>query len=128
MEPTDAARVTGPWLARIAREAGAAFWSPGKSDIARVTGPWLARIADGRRSLAGLAAVRMCLRPSALTGAVGKRGRQSRDAQRRSAAQFTLYAGCFFARLEALASGLMWWGGDRGRNARDRRGRERQTG
>ena len=113
LEPTDTARVTGPWLARIAtgrRSCGA----PGCA--ARVTGPWLARISAGRRRSAGLAAARMCLRPSALTWAVGKRGRQSRDAQRQSEATFTLYAGRFFARLDAGSVGAL-----RGRGAGKKR-------
>ena len=44
-----------------------------------------------------------------------KEGRQSRDAQRQSEATFTLYAGFFFARLEARTRGRAEPGRERGR-------------
>ena len=69
----------------------------------------------------------MRLRPSALTGARGKRGRQSRDAERRTEGTFTLYAGPFLRDWKRAAVGLLWWGGDRGRkNATDGVGRDRR--
>ena len=48
MEPTDAAKVTGPWRARLAREAGG-LW-PEPTGPAKVPGLWLARLAAGRRA------------------------------------------------------------------------------
>ena len=146
--------MTGPWLARIAREAGG-LW-PEPTDRARVTGPWLAGASQrteqellarpGRRALAGAngpsksdralagatcgrqallwsprfrrkraralagancgrgAALRLGLGLASI-GLTEKRRGQSRAAQRQSAATFTLYSGFFFARLEADSVG-----------------------
>ena len=135
MEPTDAARVTALWRARLAREAGGLV-EPSAS--AKVTGPGLARLAAGAAlvlasgeeglgcsPLAGLRAERGATRalagrlwhkPGLSGGALilrpgpgrwekedGSQGTRSGEAT----AQFTLYVGGFFARVDADSVGAL---------------------